>query len=444
MTNKPTWRPPHWSNYETHLDEAAFRLSQWEAALDAPDFILDEAAELEEQLAAHIDGLVLGGQPVARQLLEPSLASEEPEHITVAALSLLKGAAPSGTAAVLSALESAEPPALAALQRALGLAPFPALLSSLPALLQKDDALPELQALVLDTLGQHGVATLQQCLPWVTHPVPQVAAAALRAASRSRLPLEPAHIQRAMNSASSDLRDAAIVAGLLSGHSAAWTACQAATAPGGTGGRLPLLLLGLNGDERDLKRLLERLSDKSLQADVLWALGFSGRLDAADACVELLGQGPIAALAGESFSAITGLRIEGDFAIPKDAQEAEEPVPLEEDDLDADLKPKPEDSLPTPNAMTVAAWWQQTRPKLDARQRYLSGQPHQPKVLLDALISAPMRRRHALALDLELRSRGALRVPTRMFMAQQVEAWKKAQGAPTSTFNRPFAEALRS
>lgn len=94
VTNKPTWRPPHWSNYETHLDEAAFRLSQWEAALDAPDFILDEAAELEEQLAAHIDGLVLGGQPVARQLLEPSLASEEPEHITVAALSLLKGAAP--------------------------------------------------------------------------------------------------------------------------------------------------------------------------------------------------------------------------------------------------------------------------------------------------------------------------------------------------------------
>lgn len=156
------------------------------------------------------------------------------------------------------------------------------------------------------------------------------------------------------------------------------------------------------------------------------------------------GTGPHRRARGESFSAITGLRIEGDFAIPKDAQEAEEPVPLEEDDLDADLKPKPEDSLPTPNAMTVAAWWQQTRPKLDARQRYLSGQPHQPKVLLDALISAPMRRRHALALDLELRSRGALRVPTRMFMAQQVEAWKKAQGAPTSTFNRPFAEALRS
>lgn len=119
-----TWRPPHWSNYETHLDEAAFRLSQWEAALDAPDFILEEAAELEEQLAAHIDGLVLGGQPVAIQLLEPSLAAAEPEHITVAALSLLKGAAPSGTTAVLSALESAEPPALAALQRALGLAPF--------------------------------------------------------------------------------------------------------------------------------------------------------------------------------------------------------------------------------------------------------------------------------------------------------------------------------
>ncbi len=50
-------------------------------------------------------------------------------------------------------------------------------------------------------------------------------------------------------------------------------------------------------------------------------------------------------------------------------------------------------------------------PKLDARQRYLAGQPLTPQALLEALKTAPMRRRHALALELAFRSRGAIQVP---------------------------------
>lgn len=437
---KHTVRLLHWDLYEIHLEEAAFRWSQWEKALDAPDFTLEEVEELEEQAAAHLDALVLGGEPVARKLLEPALAAEEPELIVAAALALLGGEEPPGAAAVLAALPTAEPPALAALQRALELAPtVPA---ELPLLLKKEDSPAELRAVVLDTLGAQALATAPLCTPFLTHPEPQVAAAALRAACRARLPLEPAVLQRALDSGEPALRDAALVAGLMAGHRSAWAACQSATGSHEPGGRLPLLLLGMGGEERDVKRLLELLQDTKLHPDVLWALGFSGRVAAADVCVELMREKPVAALAGEAFSAITGLRIAEQYAVPD--EEADEKIPpLEEEDLNADLAPSPEDALPLPQPDQVAAWWQESRRHLDARQRYLSGQPFTPLALLNALVSAPMRRRHALALELALRSRGSLQVPTRAFVARQVAAWKAARSAPDSSFSRPFAEGLR-
>lgn len=442
FTERPR-RKEVWALYEEHLDEAAFRWSQWEKALDAPDYTLAEMAELEENLASNVDALVLGGERVARRLLEPALAEDEAERIVVATLALLGSEAPTGPAAVLAALAQAEPPALAALQRALELAAPPVIAAELPSLLKKEDAVPELLALVLDTLGAHGLATAPLCTPFFSHPEPQVSAAALRAAGRVRLPLEPAVLRRALDSGEHRVRDAAIVAGLSGGHRSAWGACLAAVESRTPDCRLPLLLLGMGGDERETKRLLELLSDDALRPDVVWALGFTGRVAAADACMELMRQESVAALAGEAFCAITGLRLEGRYATRRQEPRAEEPLPLEQEDLDADLVPKPEDALPLPQADEVAGWWQKARSRLDARRRHLAGQSFTPQVLLDALVCAPMRRRHALSLELSLRSRGALQVPTRGFLDRQSAAWQHARSVPPSTFSRPFTEGLR-
>ncbi|MFL5354792.1 TIGR02270 family protein [Archangium sp.] len=436
-------RPLRWDIHEEHLDEAAFRWSQWERALDAPDYVLAEVAELEEALAAHVDGLVLGGERVARRLLEPALAADEAERIVAAALALLGGESPSGPAAVLAALRQAEPPVLVALQRALELAAPPALLSDLPSLLKNEAAVPEFLALVFDTLGLRGLATAPLCTPFFTHLDARVAAAAVCAAGRMRMPLDPGVLRRALGSAEPPLRDAAIVAGLMGGHRDAWLACQAVAESRAPNSRLPLLLLAMGGDERDVKRLLELLSDASLRPDVLWALGFSGSVAAAEACLELMRQEPVAALSGEAFSAITGLRLEGQYAVERQEMDAEEPVPLEQEDLDADLVPRPEDALPLPQVDAVASWWKEACLRMDARRRYFEGQPFTPQALLDALATAPMRRRHALSLDLALRSRGSLQVPTRAFVDRQVTALQQARSATSSTFSRPFSEGLR-
>jgi uncharacterized protein (TIGR02270 family) len=439
-----TKRLLRWDIYEEHLDEAAFRWSQWEKALDAPDYELAEVAALEEMMAAHLDGLVLGGGPVARRVLEPALATEEPERIVVATFALLSGEEPPGHAAVLAALPQAEPPALAALRRAFERVSPTLVPAELPSLLGKVDAIPELLALVLDVLGTHGLATAQLCAPFLSHPVPGVAAAALRTAGRARLPVDTAVLHRALESSEAEVRDAAIVTGLLAGHRDAWAACRTVAESRTPGARLPLLLLGMGGDERDVKRLMELLSDATLRSDALWALGFSGRVAAADACLEWMRHKPSSPLAGEAFSAITGLRIEGPYAAERQEPELEEPIPLEQEELDANLVPAPEDALPIPQADAVAAWWREARPRLDARQRHLSGNPFTPQALLEALASGPMRCRHALALELALRSRGAFQVPTRAFVERQMAVWKQAHSASASTFSRPFTEGLRS
>src|SRR3970040_2093467 len=54
-----------WEVQQEHLDGAAFLFTRWEHALRSPLLTLREVATgVEERLLAHVDGLVLGGEPV--------------------------------------------------------------------------------------------------------------------------------------------------------------------------------------------------------------------------------------------------------------------------------------------------------------------------------------------------------------------------------------------
>jgi hypothetical protein len=79
--------------FQDLLDDAAFLWTQREQGLAAPDLKLQELMEgCEGRLLAHLDALVLGGDPVAEALLLPALASEEVETVACAALALLEAA----------------------------------------------------------------------------------------------------------------------------------------------------------------------------------------------------------------------------------------------------------------------------------------------------------------------------------------------------------------
>ncbi len=428
----------NWSMYEQHLDEAEFLWARWEHSLVAPDHVLDEVTELEERLLAHLDGLVLGGAPVAERLLASAVESEDPHQVASAVYVLLSPELPAGSEIVRAALQTAAPEVLSAFHRGLQVREREALPSWLPDLLKQEE--PARQALSLEVLTSHGVDPGATLTGLLRHEAPGVAAAALRAAARVRLRLESNLLRAHLDSPKPAVRDAAIEAGLLGGHKAAWLACRKAVETGAPSLRLPALMLALGGDPQDEARLKHLLTEPDHRPDGLWALGFCGRPSAAEVCLQWMKDETVAHLAAEAFCAITGLHLQGHLV----AQPTEEDAlpPLEEEDLDADLVPKPADDLPHPAAEAVAAWWEEARKGFDPERRYLYGKPFGAATLLEALWTAPMRRRHALSLHLLLNSRGTLRVPTQTFTSTQLKALEAVRAAPPSSYGRSFTEGL--
>lgn len=122
-----------------HLDEAGLCRTRWDVALCAPNYTAAEVQEgPEERLRAHLDALVLGGRPVAEQVLVPALDHEDPPTAFAAAWCLLASEEGDFDDAVVSAFASAAEPRRPELARALALAPSHApsdrLVQALPGL----------------------------------------------------------------------------------------------------------------------------------------------------------------------------------------------------------------------------------------------------------------------------------------------------------------------
>jgi hypothetical protein len=131
---------------------------------------------------------------------------------------------------------------------------------------------------------------------------------------------------------------------------------------------------------------------------------------------ELMGPRPVGALAGEAFSAISGLKLEGAYV---EAEGEKEPLPPLEEDLARDLEPRPEDALPVPARAAVATWWKEARKDFARGTRFLRGRAFSLDGLLEEMEHGSMRRRHVLAVEFALRSQGACQLQTRAFTQLQ-------------------------
>ncbi|MFL5353217.1 TIGR02270 family protein [Archangium sp.] len=422
--------------YEEHLDEASFLWVQWNRALVAPNYNLEDVSSLEERLLAHLDGLVLGGEPVATQLLLPALDSEDPPRISAALWALL---AEPGLMELPKFVERVRATALegplAAFRRALELNARPEVGEALLPLLKSQE--PLLQAWALEVLASRGQFPRGAEVELLGHPDARVVVAVLRETPLLPRDVASRELPRLLADARPGVREAAILGGMRSGVLAAWEACRKAVDARTQVERTSLVLLALGGDERDLMRLLACTGVEAMREDSLWALGFSGRVEAAEACLEFMGPGPVAALAGEAFSAITGLTLEDAYVV---AAEEEESLPPLEEDLARDLEPQPEDALPAPAREAVAAWWKDARKDFVRGTRYLRGRAFSLDGLLEELARGSMRRRHVLALELALRSQGSCQFQTQAFTPRQYAALAQARDMrgrlPASPFPR--------
>src|SRR3569623_564114 len=260
-------RPILWDIYEEHLEEAAFLWGQWERAMDAAHYTLDEVIEgPEERLRAHLDGLVLGGKAVAEKLLIPALSDDDQGKVSAAAWALLEAEDADHLDLVFQALASAgKKETRAALSRAYELSERPDLAERLRPRMQ--GSAPPLQALIIDVLSAR-VPPQQPGQPpaWgialeagLESRHQELLQSALRALCRAPDPSCVRLVEPSLASPYTAVRDAAIEAGLCLGMRAARTAASKLVARTAAGPRLPLAVLALGGEPVAVAALVRKL-----------------------------------------------------------------------------------------------------------------------------------------------------------------------------------------
>jgi uncharacterized protein (TIGR02270 family) len=425
---------------EEHLDEAAFLWSQWQRALEAPDHHPEEVAGgPEERMLAHLDGLALARPDALGQFTEAACTENEAGKVFSTTLVLLERPESEGGVDLLLRLLRKDGE-MRVVGQALGLCRRADIEPTLIRLLGADE--PRWQAASLTALAMRGRVGAAPLQPLLSSRHAEVQAAALRAA-RFAGPTVRNLVELAFDSPLTAVRDTALETGLVLGLRPAYLVARRLVEKRGPDLGFPLAVLAMSGDPADLELIADALSVPELCKHALWALGISGWPRAADLCLPYLADAKLGRLAGEAFCAVTGLVLKRQLAL-EEPEPPDEPVPFEEEDLEADLVPGPEAALPLPDPAALDAWWKKERARFNSSIRYLAGKPFAPETMLEALRAAPMRRRPSLALELAVSSRGEYKIETRTWVRDQLRMLSERRLVVQSGFGAPFARLLQA
>lgn len=435
--------PEHilWDVVEEHLDEAEFLVGVYAEASDSPLYTFRQLARgPEHRLRAHIDGLLVGGPTTAERLLLPVFTDDaELARASAAALALLTIGDRQWGQRLIDDLAKLAGPHADGVTWALGTCERPDLDPRITDALRKAE--DGARAPLLRAAFVRGVDQSAQLERWLRDDEPSLRlsiAAILRYAPRRLGPW----IDAAITDRDLTLRHTAIASGLVLGSHHAWEAAGRLAFDKSAPDRDAMAWVASFGDARVTETLIGVLADEARRADALWALGFSGRVTAADACARWLADEDFGPQAGESFAAITGLARGDDrfWLDPKPEPEDDGELPPLAEDLQADLSSVPADDLVPPNPETIVAWWTQTRQSLRPDTRYIAGVPLDQAGLLRGLRESSTWRRHGIAFELLVRTQGLARVQTRMSTQAQSRQMDALASLPRVDGNRPFGQ----
>jgi len=408
-----------WDVVEEHLDEAEYLVEVWHTNLDSPAYLRDEfEAGPQERLMAHLDGLVVGGEQVRTELLESTLTDEDTEQwrAAAAAMALLQTPSAQVSASLFTGLDERGDEVRAGIVAALAMSARPDIDVRITDALKKKDPLGH--RVPLATVGgMRGVDPRN-----LVDDLLEGGDAAARAAAVSMLPFGDRRylqwVEHCLTDPDPDLQWSAARAGLIMGSGAAWQLVGRwglAEEPHAEA----LVLLASLADARIVERLIERLDGDALRPAMLYALGYSGRRSAIEACMTWLGDEAVGPLAGEAFAAMTGLPLDDD-AFWDDPEQADDED--DDEDLEAEVEPdaedddlgfRPEAELRVPKPEAIAQWWAEHQARFDPKLRYIAGRPADQLAIAHALKTLPLRRHHALAFELLARTKGAVQVRSR-------------------------------
>lgn len=378
--------------------EVAVALRHTRAVLvRAPHLRLNRLARMDERIAASLDGLAQAGSAGERLcragLEEPGVGAT----FTAAVQALENRDAP--WLAQLMALAEAHPPALRGLVSAFGWVGAPTLRGITRSLLESSHAMH--RQIGMAACAMHGVdpgTTLEDAL---ASPQPEHLACALAvAASIGRVDLLPACLRLLTSALPEVVFPAARAALLLGDRGASLQALQRLTVDAAHPRRAEAVDLWLRvvdpSQGHDLLRLLA--NDPSSARLLIRGIAAVGDTHFVPWLIRQMHQLPLARIAGETFSLLTGLDLAAQDLERKPPEDIE--AGPSDDAADADVSLDEDDGLPWPDSDRIAGWWQAQGERLAPGVRHFMGALPSTGHVLGVLKGGFQRQRIASALHL--------------------------------------------
>lgn len=384
---------------DQHAEEAAFLWLLRNDAVNEPHYDLQDLANLDERVEAHIDGLRIAGD-YGWEICERNLKIKEAGEVFAAAVLALEGNSSERLQTVYRVVES-EPETVKGLISALGwvepgelAGKVSGLLASADPLWRRvgiaacaihrvdpkshlnsalDDADPQLQARGFRAAGEIGRQDLlSKLLKTLQHKDPVIrfwsAWSALLLGDRQKAVSTLQEI--ALLDTSLQLRAVAAAVRVLNGESVKKLLGELARNDGSL--RIGIMGAGMCGDPAYLPWLIQQMKNPEQER-----------------------------VAGEAFSLITGIDIAYDDLEAGDAPEGFSAGPTESPG-DEDTSMDQDEDLAWPAVELISEWWNKNKKSFTPGQRYLMGKPVSIAQCNQVLRTGKQRQRLAAGLELAL------------------------------------------
>jgi uncharacterized protein (TIGR02270 family) len=404
----PSSKPVLETLVEDHRDEASFLWLQRRDAVHAPNYSPTQFADLDERLAAHLDGLRVAGE-FGWTVAVGATESGAPEDYFPAAVLALESRGEDNLTTILDRTSDA-PDAEPGVISAIGWVEPTFLRGRVMAWMETTS--PALQHLGVAACNVQRTDPGSALARLITSPVPRVRARALRAAGE----LGRADL---MSSVLSGVRDPKIEArfsasrsGVLLGDRTTaldtLTEASATTGPRQTQA-LQLVMYALRAEDgRDLLQRIPATPDGERLR--IMGAGWLGRVAYVPWLIELMDAIEFARIAAEAFVNVTGadFNTEQLEAMPPEGFE-EGPT---EDPADENVEVPEDIALPWPDVARVKDWWLRNRGSFSVSTRYFLGTPISTEASVNILKQGFQRQRVAAAYIYCVLNPGAILVNT--------------------------------
>lgn len=403
---------------EEHAEEAAFLWQQREAAVRAPDYDIEELAEADERLEAHLDGLRIGGEK-SWEINKDLGWDLSGEYFTAMSIAIML-ARQDHVSEVLDEAEG-DQEASRGIISALGWVKPKQLRGLVSNLLRSDSAYRKM--IGIGACAIHRTHPKMHLLNALQSDSDVLLARALKAAGElgdiETLPLVLEHIEHADDTCRFQAARAAV---LLGDRSALRVlGLYAGTENPNQRSAMDVFLRAMEPAAAQ-EWVRELAADKSQLRYALIASGIQGDPAYLPALIRQFENEEVSLVAGEAFEMITGLNMfrESLEVIP------EHPVSSAPDEVDDAVLPEIEDDeddddddlgedmgLVVPDPDKMMPWFEENKDRFQAGRRYLCGQPITLDSCTGILLSGQQRQRKAAALELVIAQPGRILFETR-------------------------------